>query len=65
MILHLNYLENKKMINKQNELYPLFEYFFGNKPLNKCSKECQRQVKQLRDDEKKYIKDHFQLIHIK
>ena len=38
--------ENKNKIKKQNEKYPLMEYFFSNKPLEECSRECQKQYRQ-------------------
>jgi hypothetical protein len=33
--------------------YPLMEYFLTNTPLDKCTKECQKQVKQLRKTNEK------------
>ena len=40
--------KNKNKIKKQNEKYPLMEYFLDKKPLEECSKECQKQFEQLR-----------------
>ena len=45
--------KNKNKIKEQNEKYPLMEYFFSKKPLEECSKECQKQFEQLRKKEKK------------
>ena len=47
--------QNKKypqQIKKQNKKYPLMEYFLSNKPLEECSAECQRQVKELNKEGK-------------
>jgi hypothetical protein len=45
--------KNKNKIKEQNEKYPLMEYFFSKKPLEECSKECQKQFEQFRKKEKK------------
>jgi hypothetical protein len=47
--------ENKNKIKKQNEKYPLMEYFFSNKPLEECSRECQKQFEQLTKKEEKEL----------
>ena len=39
--------KHKRRIEKNNKKYPLMEYFLFNKSLDDCSKECQRQVKEL------------------
>ena len=38
---------HKKRIEKQNKKYPLMEYFLSDTPLQKCSEECQKQVKEI------------------
>ena len=38
--------KHKKKIRKINKQYPLMEYFLEDKPIEKCSKECQKQYKQ-------------------
>ena len=38
---------HKKRIEKQNKKYPLMEYFLSDTPLQKCSEECQEQVKEI------------------
>ena len=45
--------KNRKIIEEQNKKYPLMEYFLDKKPLEECSKECQKQFEQLRKKEKK------------
>jgi hypothetical protein len=47
--------KNKNKIKKQNEKYPLMEYFFSNKPLEECSRECQKQIEQLTKKEEKEL----------
>jgi hypothetical protein len=47
--------KNKNKIKKQNEKYPLMEYFFSNKPLEECSRECQKQFEQLTKKEEKEL----------
>ena len=39
--------KNRKIIEEQNKKYPLMEYFLDKKPLEECSKECQKQFEQL------------------
>jgi len=39
--------KHKKKIRKTNKQYPLMEYFLEDKPIEKCSKECQEQYRQL------------------
>ncbi len=41
--------KHKRRIEKEDKKYPLMEYFLSNKSLDDCSKECQRQVKELRN----------------
>lgn len=41
---------HKEQIEKTNKKYPLMEYFLSNKPINECSDECQRQVKELLEE---------------
>jgi len=36
---------HKKKINKQDKKYPLMEYFLSNKPIEKCSTQCQEHFK--------------------
>ena len=43
---------HQKQIKKQNKKYPLMEYFLSNKPLEECSAECQRQVKEFNKEGK-------------
>jgi len=38
---------HKKRIEKQNKKYPLMEYFLSDTPLQKCSDECEKQVKEI------------------
>jgi hypothetical protein len=38
--------KHKKNIRKTNKQYPLMEYFLEDKPIEKCSKECQEQYRQ-------------------
>tara|TARA_A100001011_G_scaffold385425_1_gene459419 strand:- start:959 stop:1120 length:162 start_codon:yes stop_codon:yes gene_type:complete len=40
--------KHKKNIEKTNKKYSLMEYFLENKSINKCSKECQRQYRQIK-----------------
>ena len=44
--------DHQKQIKKQNKKYPLMEYFLYNKPLEECSAECQRQVKEFNKEGK-------------
>ena len=39
--------KHKKNIKRTNKKYPLMEYFLEDKPIEKCSKECQEQYTQL------------------
>ena len=41
---------HKKQIKKQNRKYPLMDYFLTDKPIDECSDECQRQVKELLEE---------------
>mgnify|MGYP003132272042 CR=1 FL=1 len=41
------YKKHQDKIKKQNNKYPLMEYFLDNKPLKECSVECQKQLNQL------------------
>jgi len=38
--------KHKKKIRKTNKQYPLMENFLEDKPIEKCSKECQEQYRQ-------------------
>ena len=38
--------KHKKNIKRTNKKYPLMEYFLEDKPIEKCSKECQEQYTQ-------------------
>ena len=40
--------KHKKNIKKTNKQYPLMEYFLEDKPIEKCSKECQEKYRQLK-----------------
>jgi len=43
---------HKKKIDKQDKKYPLMEYFLSNKPIEKCSKECQEQAKSIKKNKR-------------
>ena len=38
---------HQNKIKKQDKKYPLMEYFLSDKPLEDCSKECQKAVEEL------------------
>lgn len=41
---------HKKQIKKQDEKYPLMDYFLTNKSIEECSNESQRQIKELLEE---------------
>ena len=49
------YKKHLQEINRTNKQYPLMEYLLDRKPLESCSKECQKQVATITP--KKTLKD--------
>tara|TARA_Y100001951_G_C11279387_1_gene264250 strand:+ start:918 stop:1064 length:147 start_codon:yes stop_codon:yes gene_type:complete len=41
------YKKHQNEIKKQNNKYPLMEYFLSDKRLDECSIECQKQLNEL------------------
>ena len=41
------YKKHQNEIKKQNNKFPLMEYFLSGKPLEECSVECQKQLNEL------------------
>ena len=39
--------KHQNEIKKQNNKFPLMEYFLSGKPLQECSVECQKQLNEL------------------
>ena len=44
--------KHQNEIKKQNNKYPLMEYFLSDKPLEECSVECQKQLNELNGSNK-------------
>ena len=40
--------KHQDKIKKQNNKFPLMEYFLSDKPLDECSIECQKQLNELK-----------------
>lgn len=43
----LVYKKHQNKIKKQNDKFPLMEYFLSDKLLNECFIECQKQINEL------------------